>query len=152
MKKRNLERNGAGRKKKETSLLEGLPENLPSLCLAYRLTQRASAVGFDWSNVKDILTKFEEEMKEFREALSFKKRKKIEEEIGDLLFVLVNIARFLKVDPEAALRRTIEKFTTRFNYMEKAFGKEGRTLWESDLSEMDRLWEEAKKKHKGHER
>ena len=87
-------------------------------------------------------------MKELRETLSLKKRNRIREEIGDLLFVIVNIARFLKIDPEAALKRTIEKFISRFTYIERTLQKKGKTLQESNLLEMDRLWEEAKKRNR----
>ena len=134
--------------KKRASALEGVSGGLSSLSLAYRLTEKASGVGFDWPDVNGILTKLDEEIKEFREALSLQKRNRIREEIGDLLFVIVNIARFLKIDPEAALRRTIEKFTSRFQYIEQSLQKKGKTLQESNLLEMDRLWGEAKKKYK----
>ena len=90
----------------------------------------------------------DEEVEEFREAVSLQKRNRAREEIGDLLFVIVNIARFLKIDPDAALRRTIEKFTSRFTYIEKALHRRGKSLRESNLLEMDRLWEEAKKKRR----
>jgi len=132
--------------KKRTSILEGVSGGLSSLSLAYRLTEKASGVGFDWPDVKGILKKLDEEMKEFREALSLQKRNRIREEIGDLLFVIVNIARFLKIDPEADLGRTIEKFTSRFHYIEGSLQKKGKTLQESSLSEMDRLWGEAKRR------
>jgi len=132
--------------KKRGSILEGVSGDLSSLSLAYRLTEKASSVGFDWPDVKGILRKLDEEIKEFREALSLQKRNRIREEIGDLLFVIVNIARFLKIDPEASLRRTIEKFTSRFHYIERSLQKKGKTPQESNLLEMDRLWGEAKKK------
>ena len=134
--------------KKRGSILEGVSGDLSSLSLAYRLTEKASSVGFDWPDVKGILKKLDEEMKEFREALSLQKRNRIREEIGDLLFVIVNIARFLKIDPEASLRRTIEKFTSRFHYIERSLQKKGKTLQESNLLEMDRLWGEAKNKNR----
>src|SRR4030042_3607677 len=91
--------------KKRASVLDGVSGGLSSLSLAYRLTEKASGVGFDWPDVKGILKKLDEAIKEFREGLSIQKRDRIREEIGDLLFVIVNIARFLKIDPEAALRR-----------------------------------------------
>jgi len=134
--------------KKRGSILEGVSGDLSSLSLAYRLTEKASSVGFDWPDVKGILRKLDEEIKEFREALSLQKRNRIREEIGDLLFVIVNIARFLKIDPEASLRRTIEKFTSRFHYIERSLQKKGKTPQESNLLEMDRLWGEAKKRYK----
>jgi tetrapyrrole methylase family protein/MazG family protein len=132
--------------KKKGAILEGVSRRLPSLSLAYRLTEKASGVGFDWPDVKEILTKLDEEIKEFREALSLQKRNRIREEIGDLLFVVVNIARFLKIDPETALRRTTKKFISRFNYIEKSLERKGKTFQESNLLEMDRLWEEAKQR------
>ena len=134
--------------KKRASILEEVPGGLSSLSLAYRLTKKASGVGFDWPDVKGILKKLDEEMKEFREALSLRKRHRIREEIGDLLFVIVNIARFLEIDPEAALRGTIEKFTSRFHYIERSLQQKGKTLQDSNLLEMDRLWGEAKKRNR----
>jgi MazG family protein len=144
--KKKLVRGSLTHQKKRGSILEGVSGGLSSLSLAYRLTEKASGVGFDWPDMKGILKKLDEEMKEFREALSLQKRHRIREEIGDLLFVIVNIARFLDIDPEAALRRTIEKFTSRFHYIERSLQKRGKTLQESSLFEMDRLWEEAKKR------
>jgi len=132
--------------KERRSILEGVPQNLPSLSRAYHLTEKASRVGFDWPNLNEILKKLDEEMNEFRETLSSQKRNRIGEEIGDLLFVMANIARFLKIDPEAALRRTVEKFTSRFHYIERSLQRRGTTFQESNLFEMDRLWEEAKKR------
>lgn len=133
-------------KDKETSptLLEGISKDLPSLYRAYLLTERASRVGFDWPNVEGVLKKMDEEMKELREALSLQNRKRIREEIGDLLFASVNLARFLRINPEEALRRTLEKFTLRFHYIETSLRKKGKTLSQSNLMEMDDLWEEAK--------
>jgi MazG family protein len=134
--------------KKRASALEGISGGPSSLSLAYRLTEKASRVGFDWPDVNGILTKLDEEIREFREALSLQKRNRIREEIGDLLFVIVNIARFLKIDPETALRRTNEKFTSRFHYIERSLQEKGKTLQESNLLEMDRLWGEAKNKNR----
>jgi tetrapyrrole methylase family protein/MazG family protein len=110
------------------------------------LTQRASQVGFDWPSIEGVLKKLDEEMKEFREALSLRKRGMIREEIGDLLFVLANVSRFLRINPEEALKKTLEKFVSRFHYIERSLHKEGKSLHPSNLIEMDRLWEESKKK------
>ena len=132
--------------KRKGSILGGVSRGYSSLSLAYRLTEKASGVGFDWPDVKGILKKLDEEMKEFREALSLHKRNRIREEIGDILFVIVNIARFLEIDPDAALRKTIEKFTSRFHYIERSLQEKGKTFQESNLLEMDRLWGEAKKR------
>lgn len=133
---------------KTHSLLDGIPEDLPSLSRANRITRRVSSAGFDWPDLAGILTKMDEEKKELREALSSGEQRKIREEIGDLLFVLVNLARFLRIDPEDALRRTIEKFISRFHYIETSLQKKGKKLLQSGLIEMDDLWEEAKRKEK----
>jgi tetrapyrrole methylase family protein/MazG family protein len=133
-------------KKEWRSILEGVPKDSPSLSQAYQLTQRASQAGFDWPSIEGVLKKLDEEMGEFREALSLRNRRKIHEEMGDLLFVLANVSRLLQINPEEALRKTLEKFVSRFHYIETSLRKEGRTLQQSNLIEMDRLWEESKKK------
>ena len=117
-----------------------------SLSLAYRLTRKVSKLGFDWPNLKGVLNKLDEEMMELREALSLQNRSKIREELGDLLFVLVNLSRFLQIDPERALRKTVEKFMLRFHYIETSLQKKGKSFRQSNLVEMDRLWDEAKKR------
>ncbi len=119
-----------------------------SLSLAYQLTIKASRLGFDWPDLNGVLKKMDEEMKEFREALSLRNRRKIREELGDLLFVLVNISRFLHIDPEKALRKTVEKFMRRFHYVETSLHKKGKSFYQSNPLEMDELWEEAKKRKK----
>jgi uncharacterized protein YabN with tetrapyrrole methylase and pyrophosphatase domain len=133
-------------RKEEGSILEGVRKDSPSLLRAYQLTRIASRAGFDWPNLAEVLKKWDEEMEEFREALSLRNPREIREELGDLLFVLANIARFLRINPEEALRRTLEKFTKRFQYIETALRKKGKSLRQSNLVEMDQLWEEAKKK------
>ena len=133
-------------KRKRRSILEGVPKDSPSLSQAYRLTQRASRVGFDWPNIEGVLKKMDEEMEEFREALSLHDRERIREEMGDLLFVMANVSRFLRIHPEKALKKTLEKFISRFHYMERALDKKGKSLQQSDLIELDRLWEESKEK------
>ena len=119
---------------------------MSSLSLAYQLTIKVSRLGFDWPDLNGVLKKMDEEMKEFREALSLRNRRNIREELGDLLFVLVNISRFLHIDPEEALRKTVEKFMRRFHYIETSLQKKGKSFHQSNLLEMDQLWEEAKKK------
>jgi tetrapyrrole methylase family protein/MazG family protein len=133
-------------RKEEESILEGIPKDIPSLLRAYQLTRIASRAGFDWPNIPEVLEKWDEEMEEFREALSLRNRRRMKEELGDLLFVLANIARFLRINPEEALRRTLEKFTKRFQYIETALRKNGKSFQQSNLVEMNQLWEEAKKK------
>ena len=120
-----------------------------SLSLAYRLTRKVSSVGFDWPDVTSVLGKLDEEIKEFKEALRLQNRKKMREELGDLLFVLVNLARFLHMHPEQALRGTIQKFVRRFHYVETSLRREGKSLRHSNIFEMDRLWEEAKERPQG---
>jgi tetrapyrrole methylase family protein/MazG family protein len=128
------------------SILEGVPKDSPSLSQAYQLTQRASRVGFDWPNMEGVLKKLDEELGEFREALFLQNRERIREEMGDLLFVLANVSRFLQINPEEALKKTLEKFISRFHYIEKTLHQKGKSLQQSDLIEMERLWEESKKR------
>jgi uncharacterized protein YabN with tetrapyrrole methylase and pyrophosphatase domain len=151
---------GTGRQKMaHTSTAKGrgllLPEGsaptstgkpIASLALAYQLTQRASKVGFDWPDIQGVLKKLDEELMEFREALRHRDPKRAQEELGDLLFVLANVARFLQINPEQALRKTIQKFISRFHYVEVSLKKRGKSLRQSNLIEMDQLWEEAKHK------
>lgn len=128
------------------SLLEDVPDHLSPLPKALQVTRRVSQAGFDWPDPSGILKKFDEELQELRTALSLKNREKIREEIGDLFFVLVNLSRFLNIDPEEALERTIVKFVSRFRYIETSLKKKGKTIYQSSLPEMDLLWEEAKGK------
>lgn len=127
------------------SILEGIPKALPSLLRAYKIQSRVSKVGFNWDSVEGILSKIEEEIKELKNAIKSGQRDKIEEETGDLLFSVVNLARFLKIDPETALRKTNRKFEERFKKLEKLAQKRGKSLKNMSLSEMDSLWEEIKK-------
>jgi len=133
-------------KRSPESVTRSLPLHLPSLSLAYHLTQKAARLGFDWPTLEGVFQKLDEEMGELREALLLRNRKRIREEIGDLLFVMVNLSRFLDVPPEEALRATIRKFIRRFRYIETSLLRKGRPLRQSDLAEMDHLWEEAKEK------
>lgn len=137
------------RKKEEgklgSSILEGIPLTLPSLLKAYKIQSRVAKVGFDWDNIDGIFEKLTEEINELKEAVELKHRDKIEEEVGDVLFSIVNIARFLKIDPETALRKTNRKFEKRFKKLEKISNEQGKSLKEMTLSEMDKLWEEIKR-------
>ncbi len=136
------------RKKEEgkfkESALEGVPKELPSLLRAHHLQSRAAKVGFDWEKVEDVFGKLDEELKEFKVALEKKDKKEIEDELGDIFFVLVNISRFVGVNAEEALRKTISKFISRFRYIEMKAADEGRQLSDMPLEEMDALWDEAK--------
>jgi len=135
------------------SVLEGVPEIMPALQRAYRLQEKASKVGFDWNNKEDIWNKVVEEIEEMHvEEVKGQKSKvknevneKLENEIGDVFFALVNYARFLKINPENALRKTNKKFITRFNYIEKKLEENGKKINESNLEEMDVYWNESKK-------
>jgi MazG family protein len=120
--------------------------SLPALIQAQRLGEAAARMGFDWPDIKGALDKVEEEWQELREALSQSANSAWEEELGDMLFSLVNVARFLKVDSEGALRRTIYKFIKRFNVVERTLAKAGKTPETATLEEMDAIWEACKKK------
>lgn len=128
------------------SLMEGLPRHLPALMRAFRLTQRAAQVGFDWEDTDQVWAKLEEELKEFQEALREERKEALQEELGDILFTLVNLARFIGVDPEDALRRVTNKFAQRFTYIEQRLQEQGKTPQAVSLAEMDALWEESKGK------
>lgn len=128
------------------STLAGVPKSLPSLVKAYRLQEKAAAVGFDWHDRKDVWAKVQEELGELSaEVEQGRPQEEIEKEFGDLLFSLVNYARFIGVDPDNALERTNLKFTSRFNYLEQEVNKSGRKLEDMTLEEMDVYWNEAKK-------
>jgi MazG family protein len=127
-----------------TSVLDGVPRTMAALARAYRVQEKASRVGFDWGNIKDVWPKVYEELKELEEALQKKDLKKTEDELGDVLFSIVNISRFLEVNPEDALRGTIEKFMRRFRYVEQKFSESPRNMKDATLEEMDVFWNEAK--------
>jgi tetrapyrrole methylase family protein/MazG family protein len=124
------------------SILDGLPRDMSALLTARRMQEKAGAVGFDWKEIGDVIGKAEEEIGELREEIETARPEKVEEELGDLLFSIVNVARFLRIDPEAALRRTNLKFRRRFALVEERF--RGRDLKDVGLEAMDRVWEEAK--------
>lgn len=126
------------------SLLAGVPASLPSLLAAYRLTQKASGVGFDWPDAGAVLDKADEEIGELREALASGDEAAVRDEMGDVLFTLANLARKLGVDPEAALAGTNRKFRSRFAQVEQGLAARGKTAAEATLEEMDALWEGAK--------
>ncbi len=142
------------RKKEEgkfrDSALEGVPKELPSLLRAHRLQSRAAKVGFNWEKVEDVFEKLDEELQEFKEAVANRDTKEIEGEIGDIIFVLVNISRFVGVNAEEALRKSTSKFVSRFRYIEIKAAEAGRKLEDMTLEEMDVLWDEAKTTEPGH--
>ncbi len=132
--------------KKKASILDGVPLHLPALLRAFELQERARRVGFDWDKTEEVMRKIEEEWKEFKEAYSKGDRDKMEEELGDLLFAIVNLARFIGVNPEIALHSINEKFRRRFLYIENKAREKNRPLLSFSLEEMENWWEEAKKK------
>jgi tetrapyrrole methylase family protein/MazG family protein len=126
------------------SLMDGLPKTLPALLEAYQLTRRASRVGFDWEHIDGLFDKLREEAEELREALGQREAAHTEEEVGDLLFVAVNVARFLGVDPEIALKKANRKFSARFRQMEHEAARIGRPLANSTKDELENLWQSSK--------
>ncbi len=126
------------------TVLSGVPQSLPSLVKAYRIQDKARAVGFDWKERSDVWNKVEEELNEVKQALAEHDADAIESEMGDLLFAVVNAARLYDINPDNALERTNRKFIARFGYIESKVKAQGRNLKEVSLGEMDALWEEAK--------
>lgn len=131
-------------KKKKEGYLEGIPEVLPALLRAHKVSQKAARAGFDWKDISEVMDKLAEETEEFRKAVEEKDAAGMEEELGDLLFTMVNVGRFLEVNPEDALRKTIGKFITRFHHIEKSLNEKGADLSSTPMDEMERLWREAK--------
>lgn len=127
------------------SVLGGVPKSLPPLVKAYRMQEKVSGVGFDWESPGQVWDKVLEELSELKDEVDKQDKSKAEEEFGDLLFSLVNYARFIDVNPEDALEKTNVKFKRRFQYLEEGAKKDGKALYDMSLAEMDVYWEEAKK-------
>lgn len=145
------------------SIFRNVPSSLPALFWAHKVQEKAAGVGFDWEKIQDVVIKIKEEIIELEEEMNEgildsgssildKEKERIEEELGDVLFSLVNIARHLHINTELALRKTIEKFIRRFRYIEEKISESGKTLQECSLEEMDKLWEESKKKTMNNEK
>jgi MazG family protein len=132
------------RKAENKSVLSGVPQSMPALLKASRLTEKAARVGFDWRRTEDVFDKLDEEIGELREAVANGDQAHIHEELGDLLFTIANIARKVNVNPEEALQSTNRKFMRRFASMETQVRERGQNLDQLQLEEMDRLWDEAK--------
>ena len=135
-----------------SSVLDGVPNSLPALLKAYRMTEKAAAVGFDWRKPADVMVKMHEEMAELEEELvkgEASANERVRAEMGDVLFVMANLARHLKVEPETALQGTNATFMRRFKAMEELAQAKGRDFRDMDLAEQDNLWEEVKKKEQG---
>lgn len=132
------------------TVLSGVPAALPSLIKAYRIQDKARNVGFDWEEREQVWEKVKEEIKEFQAEVGQMDKDKAEAEFGDVMFSLINAARLYKINPDNALERTNRKFINRFNYLEAHTIKEGKSLHDMTLEEMDVLWNEAKALEKGH--
>ena len=132
-------------KEGKSSVLEGVPKSLPALVKASRIQDKVAGVGFDWEAPNQVWEKVEEELEEFKFEVAKGNQERIESEFGDVLFSMINYARFLKINPENALERTNKKFTKRFQYLEQKAKEINKPLSEMTLSEMDVYWEEAKK-------
>ena len=142
-----VEKNWEAIKLKEgkKSVLEGVPKSLPALVKAYRIQDKVAGVGFDWDNDEEVLAKVKEELEELSTEIDSGDLNQMEAEFGDVMFSLVNYARFLKINPETALERTNKKFIKRFNYIEENAEKSQRKVSELSIEEMEVLWQEAKK-------
>ena len=143
--KRNWERIKIKEGKK--SVLSGVPPSLPAVVKATRIQEKAKQVGFEWENKDDVWKKVEEEMQELQEAIAEKDQEHIEEEFGDVLFSLINYARFLQVDAEGVLEKTNKKFIRRFQQMESIATESGKSLTEMNLEERDAIWNKVKKQN-----
>ena len=132
------------KEKNRDSVLDGVPLSLPSLTRARRIQEKASSVGFDWNNIVPIWGKIKEEILELDEAIELNQKEKIIDEMGDVLFSIVNLARFMEIDPESSLRHTIKKFEDRFKKVEKTLEKDGKKMKDSTLEEMDAIWNKVK--------
>ena len=121
---------------------------MPSLLRARRIQEKAASVGFDWKKAEPIVSKVEEELTEVRDAIDRKSKEDIAMELGDLIFSIVNLARFYEIDPEGALNKSTNKFINRFNQIEKHIKNDGSSIEKSDLETMDRIWAQIKKSEK----
>lgn len=151
-----IKRNEREEKGQASSALEGIPKTLPALLRAFQVQARAARVGFDWPDLAPVLGKLDEELQEFREAMAAntaatsatakESKNHLEAELGDVFFTMVNIARFLKINPEEALRTTVNRFIDRFQYIEGQAAATGRSIQDMTLEEMDALWDQAKRR------
>lgn len=132
--------------KEEYSVLEGVPKSLPALLKAYRVQEKVARFGFDWEKTEDVFLKIKEEIEELEKSFREGESGEVKDELGDVLFSLVNLCRHLDLSPEEALNSTTEKFKRRFEYIENRLREKGKTLSDSNLEEMDKLWEESKRK------
>ena len=131
--------------KNRSNLLDGVPESLPALNRAWRIQKKAASVGFDWEKIEDVREKLNEEINEFDSALLLKDKDELRDELGDILFSVVNLGRYLNINSEDALRKSIKKFERRFSNIETKLKEENKTLADVNLNEMDSLWKIVKK-------
>ena len=131
-------------KKGKNNLLSGVPNSLPSLIKAQRIQEKAAGVGFDWNSAEEVWSKVEEELTEFKIEIKKENKNKIEEEFGDLFFSIINYARFLNIDSDSALERTNQKFTKRLSFIENIAKKNGKSINELTLKQLNNLWSAAK--------
>jgi XTP/dITP diphosphohydrolase len=134
-------------KEGKKSVLEGIPKHLPALIRAQRMQEKASNIGFDWPESDDVWEKVEEELAEFKSSINNEDKREQEQEFGDLLFSLVNMARYLGIDAEDSLRLTNRKFKRRFSYIEEKLEQQDQSLQNADIDKLDQYWEEAKNKY-----
>jgi len=134
------------KEKKRKNILDGVPKNFPALLRARRIQEKAANVGFDWKKISPVIAKVDEEILELKDAIELDDPEQIKGELGDVFFSLVNLSRFLDINPEDALKMTISKFEFRFSQVEQTLLKKGKTLENSSLEEMDKIWNEIKKK------
>lgn len=126
------------------SILDGVPNHSPALLKAYRVQEKVARVGFDWEKFDDIFTKLDEEINEFKEAVNQKNKEKIADEAGDILFSMVNVLRYIKINPEESLNGTTKKFVSRFKFIEKEVSKLGKKIEDMTLKELNLLWDKSK--------
>ena len=142
------EERAADKSDRRGGYLSGIPEQLPALLRAHKVTAKAARVGFDWKDIEGAFDKVDEEFGEFREAVRKQDGDNVEEEFGDILFTLVNVGRFAEINPEDALRKTIGKFIGRFHFLEDDLRKRGREIASTSPEELEELWRKAKREER----
>ena len=143
--KRNWEALKLRKKARKSGVLGGVPRSLPAMVKAFRISEKAAAVGFDWNSASDVWDKVHEEIREVEAEMQSGNNDNLEAEFGDLFFALINACRKHGIDPENALERTNKKFIQRFNHLEKRIAEQGKMVSEASLDEMEKYWQEAKK-------
>ena len=134
------------KRKSQKSILDSVPQAMPALLQSYRIQEKVAQINFDWKEIKEVFAKIYEELDELGEALKEEDNSKIEEELGDLLFTIVNLSRHIQISPEDALRRSNKKFMERFRYMESSLKLKGKSWEQTTIKELNDLWNDAKKK------